>query len=577
MTWRHAERSSNHSTGGRGLFSKWLGSGGAAAVVLLVLAIDVLALVSIVSARREARAAALDEIARQTRSQARAIEALLATLRADLAFLASSPRLAESHQRVASENPLSRRWARLEAESTLLLFAEGHPPLVLLELFDSQSYRLATVARHAGRGASPADPELVATAPDPPAKALELAIAVDGGGEVRALVDPVLLLAAVVPSSSGAGTSGLDLELEISLSTAPVTLEATSGVDVDVVGDDDVVGDAEVNGDAEVDAVASESIDITGWDGAASMRLRRSEAGGVLLPAVENLAARWRLTLLLNLVVISLGVPLAIVAVRSTRRAARLAAEREHAEQRRQLEQRLWQQERLATVGRLAASIAHEINNPLAGMTNHLTLLEEELGAGDLAHVQRRSARVGDGIERIRQIVQRTLHLARPGSGAREPVDLVTLAAETVALIASREQAGRVRLRTEPETDVPVVVEGERALLSQLLTNLILNALDFGGGKPIDILFTQDATETTVVVEDQGPGIDPQVADRLFEPFVSSRGSTGLGLAVCHGIVRQHGGSIAGENRGSSGARFVVRLPRTTAIDARLETTRRQP
>jgi signal transduction histidine kinase len=98
-------------------------------------------------------------------------------------------------------------------------------------------------------------------------------------------------------------------------------------------------------------------------------------------------------------------------------------------------------------------------------------------------------------------------------------------------------------------------------MLGQLLTNLILNAVELSGGQPVDVLVSRDGDELVVAVEDRGPGIDPEIADRLFEPFVSGRGSTGLGLAVSLGIAREHGGTIAGRNRAEGGARFEVRLP----------------
>ncbi|HVS63812.1 MAG TPA: HAMP domain-containing sensor histidine kinase [Thermoanaerobaculia bacterium] len=514
-------------------------SGAAVLVIALVVAIDAVALASIVTGRREAQAAAVEELSRQTGSQARAIEALLATLRADLAFLASSPRLAVDPQRVAAEDPLSRRWARLEAEGTLLLFAGGHPRLVSLELRGAGGERLVTVARPLAPGEDVSDPALVADRPAPPPNALTLEVPVEGGGRLRAVVDPALLLATVLPDRASV------LAPPVGLSIGPPSL-------------------------TEEDAVlVRERIDTRGWQPDAPLVLERRRQDGPLLDAVERLAFRWRLTVLLNILVISLGLPLAFVAVRTARRAAQLAAEREHAEERRNLERSLWRQERLATVGRMASGIAHEINNPLAGMANHLTLLEEELAADDLAAARRRAPRVGQGVERIRHIVQRVLGLANPGSGTREPIDLAALAEETIALVAGEGNGVRLIVvggsAREGAAPADHVVDGERAMLGQLLTNLILNAVELSGGQPVEVLLGSEGEEVVVAVEDRGPGIDPEIADRLFEPFVSGRGSTGLGLAVSLGIAREHGGTIVGENRPSGGARFEVRLPASTA------------
>jgi signal transduction histidine kinase len=80
-------------------------------------------------------------------------------------------------------------------------------------------------------------------------------------------------------------------------------------------------------------------------------------------------------------------------------------------------------------------------------------------------------------------------------------------------------------------------------------------------GGEVEVIVSRAGDEALIEVADRGPGLDAEVAPRLFEPFVSGRGSTGLGLAVCHGIVREHGGSISAENRPGGGALFSVRLP----------------
>ncbi|MDX1382768.1 MAG: HAMP domain-containing sensor histidine kinase [Thermoanaerobaculia bacterium] len=509
----------------------WLGGGrAAAAAVLLVLAIDVLALASIVAARGEARAAAVAELAQQTRSQARAVEALLATLRADLAFLASSS-LADSFERLGSEDPLSRRWARLDSEGTLLLFAEGHPALVALELSRADGSVAAAVTRLEGSDGGVSDPVAVVSAPPAPDDLLTLTVGFPGGGTLWAAADPARLLAAVVPSETTGETP------QSVLSRAPL------------VADQD-------------ETRVRESIDVRGWQPEGPLVLERAAPDGPLLAAVERLTARWRTVVLLNLVVISLGLPLAVLAARAARSAARLAAEREHVERRRELEERLWRQERLATVGRLASNLAHEINNPLAGMTNHVALLEDELRSSDPAAAERRLVLVREGMERVRDIVQRTLRLASSGGGRDEPVDLVRVVEETVALICAGDSPSRVVRVHVGDDRGQLVVKGERGMLGQLLTNLLVNALDFGAGKPVDVHLRSESGAVTVVVEDRGPGIDPELYDRLFEPFVSGRGSTGLGLSVCLGIVREHGGTIVAANRAGGGARFTVRLPR---------------
>lgn len=516
--------------------SRIAGIGGgraAAAAVVLVLAIDVVALASIVAARSEAREAAITELAEQTRSQARAIEALLATLRADLAFLASSSRLAVTFENLDSEEPLSRRWARLDAEGTLLLFAEGHPELVALELTLADGSVVAAVARQGATDGPREDPIAVSRAPASTENTLTLEAPFQAGGRLWAAADPSRLLSTLAPLGP---SSGLRLR----------------------------ASQTEPNSETRI----LEPVDTRGWLPEGPLFLERAAPDGPLLAAVERLAERWRTIVLLNLAVLSLGLPLAVLAVRAARSAAQLTAEREsaeqrreHAEQRRELEERIWQQERLASVGRLASNLAHEINNPLAGMTNHMVLLEGELRNADSPAAQRRLPLLREGLERVRDIVQRALQLANPGRGdRREPVDLVRLTEQTIELVCGADGSSRVRFEVVGERRA-LTLEGERARLHQLVTNLLVNAVAFGEDRPIDVRLRGDGETISLVVEDRGPGIDPAIAERLFEPFVSGRGSTGLGLAVCLGVARQYGGTIVGGDRDGGGARFTVRLP----------------
>ncbi len=494
-----------------------------AALVLLLIVVDALAVAGIVGTRRAARQAAVEQLQRRAEVQARGYEAALATLRADLLFLSSSPRLAESWERSRSVEPMARRWGRLETESTLLQFMEGHPGLVSL-----------TVKRGADetgvvRSASGA-PTVMGEWRPTSEWALELDLPLAADLRLLATVDPARLLAALTPGLGGA----------LVLESATVTHEDELAV--------------------------LEPIDTRGWKVAAPVMLERREEPGQLVGTVETLASRYRTTVLLNVVVLLLAIPLGLLAVREARRAERLASANEHERERRQMERRLWHQERLATVGRLTADLAHEINNPLAGVSNHLALLEEELSTGQLNEAQLRMPKLRHGIERITQTVRRSLRLATPGRAEREPVDLHTVVADSVALIA--DQSGGVRLLLPAGDSEPVVVVGEAAALIQVVTNLILNAIQIQDeGGEVSVAVGVDSGMARLEVLDRGPGIAHEVAARLFEPFVSGRGSTGLGLSVCEGIVREHGGRLVAENRTGGGARFVVELPVAHSVE----------
>jgi signal transduction histidine kinase len=146
---------------------------------------------------------------------------------------------------------------------------------------------------------------------------------------------------------------------------------------------------------------------------------------------------------------------------------------------------------------------------------------------------------------------------------ARQPHERLSLTGpvgEAVAFLEPRFPAVEVVVDPGPED---LLVNANRVTLGQLFLNLLLNACELqeGGGR-VAVGLVRDGEEAVVRFVDDGPGLSDEAADHLFEPFFSTRGSTGLGLAVCHGIVREHGGSLTARNRpDGSGAAFEVRLP----------------
>jgi signal transduction histidine kinase len=225
-------------------------------------------------------------------------------------------------------------------------------------------------------------------------------------------------------------------------------------------------------------------------------------------------------------------------------------------------QQRLVQSEKLAGIGRLAAGVAHEINNPLAVILGYTRLLRKKADgslADDLKIVE-------DETVRARDIVEGLLDLSRPLPAGRETVDLRELCDEV---------AGRLRESTAVEW-AGVVVEGSGsapgvpAKLRQVLTNLIRNAAEAAGPRGrVAVRVVEQPSEIRVVVEDTGPGIDEGAAGRLFEPFFTTKEKgTGLGLAVSRAIARAHGGDIDAGNLADGGARFTLRLPREGMVEA---------
>ena len=212
--------------------------------------------------------------------------------------------------------------------------------------------------------------------------------------------------------------------------------------------------------------------------------------------------------------------------------------------------------ERLVAIGRLAAGVAHEVNNPAGVILGRAGLLLDDAGAlpaevvDDLRVITRQA-------ERIREITGALLRLGRPAVRERRETDLAAVA-RSAAELARREAA--VRGVAIVVDTAPSAVSADAAALEQVAYNLVRNAVQASpaGGT---VRVTVAAGE--LGVEDEGPGLSPEVLPRLFEPFFTTKPvgeGTGLGLAVAHGIVREHGGQLLAENREEGGARFRMRL-----------------
>jgi two-component system NtrC family sensor kinase len=229
--------------------------------------------------------------------------------------------------------------------------------------------------------------------------------------------------------------------------------------------------------------------------------------------------------------------------------------------------------ERLASVGRLSAGIAHEIGNPIAAILG----MEDLLLDGDLPPETQRDfiVRMKHETERIHGVVRDLLDFARPekveptSGGASEPCNVAEVVADVLALVKPQRAFKAVMLETELGSEL-LRVGLSPARLTQVLLNLLLNAGDAATtpgahpGKSVKIRAKAVADQVQIEVEDTGPGIAPEVREKLFEPFVTTKevgSGTGLGLAVCRGIVESAGGEINVDESFTGGARFVVLLP----------------
>jgi len=231
----------------------------------------------------------------------------------------------------------------------------------------------------------------------------------------------------------------------------------------------------------------------------------------------------------------------------------------------RDAQDRLVRSERLASVGKLAAGLAHEVGNPIAAIVGMQDLLLE----GDLDPAEERDflTRMRAETERINKILRDLLDFARPGGipdGKEEPGNVDAAIHDTVALMSPQKSMRMVRITVDVRPNLPeVALSRERQV--QVFLNLLLNAADAcPAGSEIRVHAAPCAMGVRVVVQDDGPGVSPDVRDRLFEPFVTTKEvgkGTGLGLAVCRGIVEAAGGTIGLDLTAAKGARFVVDLP----------------
>ena len=228
------------------------------------------------------------------------------------------------------------------------------------------------------------------------------------------------------------------------------------------------------------------------------------------------------------------------------------------------MERQLAISERLSSLGMLTAGVAHEINNPLEGIGNYLTLLARE----DLPEEKRARyvEQVRAGFDRIRTIVRDLLAFARPGVGRGE-AELGEVVERVRALCGYTKSFGEVEVRVAG-LETPLVVPGDRGRLEQVLLNLMLNAATAMGGRgQILVRAERDARAADgepcvrITVDDEGPGIPPEQLSSIFDPFFTTTQGNGLGLSISYGIVRAHGGTLVASNRPEGGARLVIELP----------------
>ncbi len=228
-------------------------------------------------------------------------------------------------------------------------------------------------------------------------------------------------------------------------------------------------------------------------------------------------------------------------------------------------EQRSWElraahADKLASVGQLAAGVAHEINTPLA---NVMLIAESMRRRTTDPWAASRLASMTDQVEVAARIVRSLLDFARRETPQMREIDLSGVARDAVGFLRGKRSADVEIADIYPADPVPI--EGDRGQLMQVLTNLLNNAYDaVGADGTIRLSVRRHGARAEVEVIDSGPGIPGEVLPHVFEPFFTTKPEgqgTGLGLAICHGIVQSHHGTITARNVPGAGAGFLVSLP----------------
>jgi len=227
----------------------------------------------------------------------------------------------------------------------------------------------------------------------------------------------------------------------------------------------------------------------------------------------------------------------------------------------------LVQAERLATIGKMAAHITHEIRNPLSSIGLNVELLEEEVAASGSAEAGPLVAAVKAEVERLSRISEQYLSVARRPKPSLVPERLEDVARELLAFVLPELERANVRCTVEVDDELPEVLLDE-AQLRQALLNLIRNAREAmpkGGLLRVEVRHAVGGG-VDLVVTDSGTGIPEDVRAAIFDPFFTTKArGTGLGLAVTREIVQRHGGEIVCEAPAGGGTRFRVHLPERSA------------
>lgn len=234
----------------------------------------------------------------------------------------------------------------------------------------------------------------------------------------------------------------------------------------------------------------------------------------------------------------------------------------------REAQSQLVHAEKLATLGRIAATVAHEINNPLTGVFTYIKLMERRIGEetireNDVGKFREYLSTMSREVERTSAIVLNLLDFTRPKEPSKKPVNLNRLVEESIGIV--RNKLGTHGVRVEKEMRSIPDILADPSQIKQVFINIIVNAceaMEGGGVLAIRSFHDEESRTETVSFSDTGPGISPEDIAKVFDPFFTTKEKgTGLGLSVANGIVTRHNGRIQVTSGDGTGTTMSVVLP----------------
>ena len=226
-----------------------------------------------------------------------------------------------------------------------------------------------------------------------------------------------------------------------------------------------------------------------------------------------------------------------------------------------ELEKSLARNEKLASLGRVAAGVAHEVRNPLASMKLKIQLASR--AAYDASKLEKTFGVLLEEIERLDNLVRRLLDLSRPPTLDLTRVPVVELITERLALLSDKLRQASIEIEFENSRRDEFFVNADREKLAQIFDNLFLNALEaMPSGGVLRVRVAEEKDKIAIKIADTGAGVSAEIREKLFEPFFTTKDrGTGLGLAISREISEAHGGRLFFDES-ETGAAFVVELPR---------------